>query len=255
MKSTYIAAAAASGIALALALATPPTFAEEQVQPAQIPNAQQDRPLGDAPADSQAAPMDTGQSLGQVKPAQALEGQRAEDIVGTKIVDDKGDEIAEVKEIVRSKATGNLHALVMVGGILGVGGTQLTIPLSEMELKGSQLISPLASNAEQLKAQPAYEQSFYESVPDEEKVAIGAVGAGAQTAAAPFGTLDADRDGYVSKDEAKDRADLTAQWERADLNRDDRLDQAEFAAFETAEPMAPAPGDVRHKGGERSDLD
>lgn len=279
MKSSYIATAAASGIALALVLAAPPTLGEDKARPAQIPSAQsgQDRPLGDAPAaDSQVAPMSANPSLGQVKPAETMEGMRAEDIVGTRIVDDSGDEIAEVKGIVRGKGTGTLHALVSVGGILGLGGKEVTIPLSAVELSGSRLISPLASTAEQLKAQPAYEASFYEAAPDEQKVKIGAVDAGAQPgaaqeAAAPFGTLDADRDGFLSMEEAKQSKELTDRWDSADRNRDNRLDQAEFAAFETADPMSPAdgadapgqsphgagaaaPGDVQHRGGERGGL-
>ena len=45
-------------------------------------------------------------------------------------------------------------------------------------------------------------------------------------------------------EEAKAQPALATQWESADINRDNRLDQAEFAAFEIADPGA-RPGQMQ----------
>lgn len=52
------------------------------------------------------------------------------------------------------------------------------------------------------------------------------------SAGGDFTKLDADKDGMVSKKEAGKNKDLTAKWETLDTNKDGKLDQAEFAAFE-----------------------
>ena len=53
-----------------------------------------------------------------------------------------------------------------------------------------------------------------------------------------FTKLDSDKDGMVSKKEASKNKELTSKWDTLDTNKDGKLDQGEFAAFETA---APAP--------------
>lgn len=51
--------------------------------------------------------------------------------------------------------------------------------------------------------------------------------------AADFHTLDNDNDGYVTKDDISSNSAITDEWDTLDVNDDDRLDQAEFARFET----------------------
>ena len=49
-----------------------------------------------------------------------------------------------------------------------------------------------------------------------------------------FGKLDADHDGMISKKESSKNKDLTAKWDTLDTNKDGKLDQGEFAAFEAS---------------------
>lgn len=51
-----------------------------------------------------------------------------------------------------------------------------------------------------------------------------------------FGKLDADHDGMISKKESSKNKDLTAKWDTLDTNKDGKLDQGEFAAFEASSP-------------------
>jgi len=55
-----------------------------------------------------------------------------------------------------------------------------------------------------------------------------------------FTKLDADKDGMVSKKEASKNKDLTSKWDTLDTNKDGKLDQGEFAAFEST-GTSPAP--------------
>ena len=57
----------------------------------------------------------------------------------------------------------------------------------------------------------------------------GAGGASGDT----FTKLDADKDGMVSKKEASKNKDLSGKWDTLDTNKDGKLDQGEFAAFES----------------------
>lgn len=63
-----------------------------------------------------------------------------------------------------------------------------------------------------------------------------------------FSQLDADSDGYVTQSEIRDHEELTNRWEQLDANADQRLDRAEFSAFENMQPeigMDPGMG-TRH---------
>ena len=56
-----------------------------------------------------------------------------------------------------------------------------------------------------------------------------------------FTKLDADKDGMVSKKEASKNKDLTAKWDTLDSNKDGKLDQGEFSAFEAAPASGSTP--------------
>ena len=61
----------------------------------------------------------------------------------------------------------------------------------------------------------------------------------AATGGDKFTKLDKDTDGMVSKVEAKKDKDLAKQFDTLDSNKDGKLDQAEFSAFETGSASTP----------------
>jgi hypothetical protein len=54
-----------------------------------------------------------------------------------------------------------------------------------------------------------------------------------------FSDLDGNMDGYLGKEEARERTGLVDQWRDVDRNLDDLIDRAEFAAFEVEEASQP----------------
>ena len=51
-----------------------------------------------------------------------------------------------------------------------------------------------------------------------------------------YDTLDQNHDGVISEQEAASSPALKEAWSKVDANMDGKVDQAEFSAFELAEP-------------------
>jgi sporulation protein YlmC with PRC-barrel domain len=260
MKSASIVTI--TSFVLALLLAAPATADEQQTQaqsPAQKPQLEIEKSGSVRPSGSgsvtghESGRVGTGQAqpVGEVAPERTTAAP-VEDITGMNVVNTAGDEIGEVDEIVRDKETGKLSAVISVGGFLGIGDKDVAIPLDELQLQGEQLLAPLAGTEEQLKSRPAYEEARYEELPEEQIVQLGpkqgeasgsAMGKGS-AAQTLFSALDANSDGYLSKQEASESAVVSEHWNRIDKDQNDRIDQAEFAAFEeVGVGKLPAPGD------------
>jgi sporulation protein YlmC with PRC-barrel domain len=201
-----------------------------------------------------------GQS-GEMKEASASTGKAtkgmtrmtAAELGGKAVVNRNGEEIGEVERVVRRNEDGRHFAVISVGGFLGIGDKQVLVPLEELRAEGGKLHSTAASTEAELEGQTAYEADMYRQVEGERTVQIGpreatgGMGSGSTGASRQgyagaagegggsrvgFGSLDVNRDGYLSKDEAVDAPRLIDNWQSADANDDGRLDRAEFSAFE-----------------------
>ncbi len=65
----------------------------------------------------------------------------------------------------------------------------------------------------------------------------------AGSSAPSFQSLDKNHDGQISRDEAKKSSEVRKNFDRADVNKDGKLDAAEFSALETA-PTKSAPSNT-----------
>jgi sporulation protein YlmC with PRC-barrel domain len=231
MKSTHVAAA--SGFVLALALAAPALAADQQTQAGEAGKSQHgiEKSLKESP-------LGAGTSATGMEQSAQSKQKRADKISGTEVVNSAGKKIGEVEKVVRERGTSKDYAVVGVGGFLGIGEKEVTIPLRDLRMEGEHLVAPLASTEKELEARPAYEEKLYEEVPGEEMVSLGTTGKGKGGAeGSSFAQLDIDGNGYLSKLEAKDDTRLTEEWSQIDTNHDERIDRAEFAAFETGVTM------------------
>ncbi len=234
MKRTLLATAVS--VALSVAAIAPAMAASDEMTPA-------------PPMNEQAATTGTSINAGE--------------LVGKNITNTHGEAIGEVTSIVRDSTSNDPYAVVSVGGILGFGDKKVTIPLQEMQMQQDTLSAPLAATEDELKTRPAFDEARYTGVDDAELVQVGIQGdmpatgtaapLGGEMAAEPiapppgtaaetsgFGSLDANQDGYVSKDEATVDQGISENWERVDTNGDNRLDQSEFSAFEPTGMSSPS---------------
>ena len=80
-------------------------------------------------------------------------------------------------------------------------------------------------------------------------IVLAAVAAQAETAKT-FQSLDTDANGYLSQQEAGSNPDIMNRWSDLDKNQDQKLDSAEFSAFEvdSGDSMnkTPMPGAPRY---------
>jgi hypothetical protein len=263
MKSTILASAIASatGLVLALSAGTAAVAANDQ---SQTGGTSQTSPVIEkyrVPGTSNAPRPDTSYQSPDTDSSQGLaeseldlgnpvDSHLADNLVGTRIVGQAGKGIGTVEAIVRHKTTADLQAVVSVGGILGFGEKEVTIPLEDLRIEGMDLATPLAGTEEQLKARPPYQDSLYEEISGDEMVIVGSNRkpnidkglAGTESKGVSFNELDENRDGYLSKEETGDRRELSGSWNNLDRDRNDRVDQSEFSAFEAGDPLQ-APGD------------
>lgn len=262
MKSTH--AAAASGLALALALSFPLAASQHQGEGAKAQESATSTQSGEGMERGQAGTGQTGSAgdqIGRAVPGEptvigdpvegrsermATVSRRADEVTGVTIVNEAGEDIGEVDAIVRNMSTDEVHAVVSVGGFLGIGDKDLVIPLTSLQVKEQQLVAPFAGEEEAAQAWPEYEERRFQEVSGDEMVSLGAPRAqvagsrmekGTQGGSGmpSFSTLDKDDDGYVRKQDVEDGSRVSQHWDRIDRNQDDRIDASEFAAFEMSE--------------------
>jgi putative membrane protein len=110
-----------------------------------------------APAAASATPPDQQQAMAATS-GQAVE---ASDVIGTEVVNDKGDEVGEIKDLVID-ANQVQYAVVGVGGFLGIGEKEVAIPLDRLKLGMDQSYLMSADTEAQLKDMPEYQKERYQ---------------------------------------------------------------------------------------------
>ena len=176
MKQHLLAAAAV--IALA---ATPFAGAIAQTSGTTPPANQEEAPAGTMP----------GTEMPQDEPAQAPEStmppteqptadtmagasdnplmqMTAGDLIGKSVVNQEGDEVGEIQDIVIGTSDKAVQAIVSVGGFLGIGDKSVAVAFDELQQQDEESVL-LSSGAtvEELKQRPAYDEASgdYETLP------------------------------------------------------------------------------------------
>jgi sporulation protein YlmC with PRC-barrel domain len=164
---------------------------------------------------------------------------QAKQLQGKSVVNAQGAKLGSVNKIVQNRANNSLDAVVSVGGFLGMGAKKITIPVEQLQLQGDKLAWSQSMTKDQLKQQPAFQQSQYRDI-DKNEVLAKAAMAKKQVS---FEELDKDGNGYISKDEAQPDKQLSDNFAQADKNADNQIDQSEFSAFEQSQPSM-TPGET-----------
>lgn len=98
---------------------------------------------------------------------------KASSIIGTRVVDAKGENLGEVKEIVIDPRSGRVaYAVVSFGGFLGMGTKLFAIPFGALEYKitESDLVQSeyvLNISRERLQAAPGFDPDNWPLMADE----------------------------------------------------------------------------------------
>lgn len=117
----------------------------------------------EAESSSVETPEDDSIDLSQLRPLEGdyegvtlSNGMNVEDVAGAAIVNQDGDEVARVEDLLANEASEVVAVLAESGGILGIGAKQIAIPLSELSAgEDGQLVSSLTE--EDIENMPEYE--------------------------------------------------------------------------------------------------
>ncbi len=104
-------------------------------------------------ASSTAAPQSTSTIPG---------GITAEELVGRNVVNRNGDNVGEVESLVIQPKKNEVHAVISVGGFLGMGDHNVAIPLKELAIGDDNVTLMSQQTKEDLKALPEYEEDQWE---------------------------------------------------------------------------------------------
>jgi sporulation protein YlmC with PRC-barrel domain len=127
--------------------------AEDRVQQAQRDaQRQQDRSFADPQMESESA-LDSLETLG------------AEEIVGKTVVNQQGEEIGEVDDVVIDQASQQHLAVVDVGGFLGLGEKSVAVSFDQLHLADDGRIRSDLTR-ETLESQPEYDPAHYGEAAD-----------------------------------------------------------------------------------------
>jgi hypothetical protein len=97
------------------------------------------------PQAGQAAERDTEAGFEEMEPTGAaldpsLESLQVSEVEGMTIVNREGESLGQVENVLRHDDAGDLHAVLSVGGFWIFGGSDVTLPLADMQLEGEQLV-------------------------------------------------------------------------------------------------------------------
>lgn len=99
----------------------------------------------------------------------SLRDMQVSEIEGMTVVNQEDEEIGDVQNVVRDNDTGDLHVVVTVGGLWGMGGTDITLPLAEMRLQDDQLVVQQTYGEDELEeSADEYDEERYTELDDDE---------------------------------------------------------------------------------------
>lgn len=154
--------------------------AEVQVQREGQPQVQVEQPQGQAqvevvpakPGESQSAQssqspseQQSQQAQSQPSSSQSAEVAQLQQRTGDKLYSDTGEELGTIKELARDKQTGKTVAIVSSGGVLGVGGERIAVPVDQMKVEGDRVTTSVASSKKEFEQMAAAGTEQYETLP------------------------------------------------------------------------------------------
>jgi len=189
MKKKLFAGAAAAALLLqpipvvmAQSTTTSPPAAQEE--PAQQDQMQQNQMQqnestpGEAPATGDMPTGTQAQDQMQDQTQNPLMQMTAGDLIGKTVVNEAGEEVGEIEDIVIGTTDKEVQAIVAVGGFLGIGDKSIALSFDELEPgQEDNVLLTSGATVEELKQRPAYDEASgdFESYPPERTPAESAM--------------------------------------------------------------------------------
>lgn len=108
------------------------TVEDEEESQDQSPEEQDQPPEPEEQEQAQQEPTSSADS--------ALMSMQVSDLEGMTVTNQDGEEIGDISHISQHNQSGDLYAIVGVGGFLGIGQTDIAMAIDEMEMQGEELV-------------------------------------------------------------------------------------------------------------------
>src|SRR5690606_6702003 len=92
-----------------------------------------------------------------------------QEIVGNNVVTPQGETIGEISGVARSRTDSEMHALIDVGGFLGLGERTVALPMDRLERNQDGDVVTQMSR-EELEQLPEYDSQDYAAIEDESRI-------------------------------------------------------------------------------------
>ncbi|RUR37913.1 PRC-barrel domain-containing protein [Vreelandella populi] len=91
--------------------------------------------------------------------------QQIRDIEGKSVVNQQDEEIGNIDRIVEHKESGDLYAIISIGGLWGIGDEKVALPLEDIVLEDDQLITNTTYGSDEIEASAEkYDEENYSQV-------------------------------------------------------------------------------------------
>ena len=77
------------------------------------------------------------------------------------IITAKGDSVGKIDKLVISNVDHTVHAVLDVGGFLGIGAKDVAIPVNQLRVKGDKLVLSSGVTEDSLKQEKKYEKAEF----------------------------------------------------------------------------------------------
>ena len=147
---------------------------EQQTQPSAGGTTAQDTAESDT-MNQPTAPEPTA-TQEAARPTYRLGDKTADDLIGRTVVNQNGEDVGEIADIVLDAKDRAVFAVVSVGGFLGFGEKNVRVPFEQLEPSDTDAILMSSATEEQLKALPEYQHdsSGYTALPHARPIGEGA---------------------------------------------------------------------------------
>ena len=94
------------------------------------------------------------------------------DYKGKEVITSKGDSVGKIDKLVTSRLDNSVYAVVGVGGFLGLGEKDATIPINQLQSRGDKWILSSGVTKDSLKKGMKYEESEFSAFEPTEQIPV-----------------------------------------------------------------------------------